>query len=74
MKVINHFKGISTEDIEIINPVTSDKLQKYADLFYELRKEKGMKVPAISYHLVFTGNPGTGKTTIARLIAQIIFS
>ena len=37
-----HEKGISTEDIEIINPVTSDKLQKYADLFYELRKEKGI--------------------------------
>lgn len=39
----------------------------------KLRKEKGLKVPTISYHLVFTGNPGTGKTTIARLVAQLYY-
>lgn len=42
--------------------------------FVQIQQERaklGLRNSSVSYHLVFTGNPGTGKTTIARIIASI---
>ena len=40
-------------------------------LIQQEREKQGLKSTPVSYHCVFTGNPGTGKTTVARIVADV---
>jgi len=56
--------GLGAVKEEVRSLANFVKLQKQ-------RQDKGLKTPKLSYHLVFTGSPGTGKTTVARIVARI---
>ena len=48
------------------------ELTAYLTVRSELEK-KGAKLPAFNFNMMFLGNPGVGKTTIARIISRILF-
>ena len=71
----------SAEEIEAVNReldgiVGLDEVKGYIRSLQshiamnEKRKQQGLKSASVSMHMIFTGNPGTGKTTIARFISR----
>ena len=64
MSELNSLIGLETVKKEVESLRNLIKIQA-------IRAQKGLPNTNMSYHMVFTGSPGTGKTTVARIVARI---